>query len=363
MAMSPHAGAGKGMYTVPAGRVLQPAAGGPRAEWNAQAARARRVLTEASVMSPGETGVLPQVTCVVLNWNGWRDTLDCLACLSRMDYPRLSVLVVDNGSTDESVSRICAAFPGIPILQSLSNLGFAAGTNLGVRAALESGADYVWVLNNDTQPRPSSLRALVLRAESDPRLGAVGSVLPYLGNEGCIQAWGGGRINIWTARVQHAHAPHDERWFQFLTAASVLLRRQALETCGLFDEGFFLYWEDVDLSYRLRRRGWRLGVAAGSIVPHREHASTQRNFRVLDRYAVASGIRFMLKHSPAPCVSIGVLLVLKIGKRIATGRLGAVMDIVGGVLDYRERCRQRSIAARRAALPAAVTGGGSVEPR
>jgi GT2 family glycosyltransferase len=280
-----------------------------------------------------------------------------------MDYQRLSVLVVDNGSTDDSVSRISAAYPGVQLLQSGSNLGFAAGTNLGIRSALESGADYVWVLNNDTQPRPSSLRALVLRAESDPRLGAVGSVLPYLDNESCIQAWGGGRVNIWTARVHHAQAPRDERWFQFLTAASVLLRREALETCGLFDEGFFLYWEDVDLSYRLRRRGWRLGIAPGSVVPHREHASTQRNFRLLDRYAVASGIRFMLKHSPVPCISIGLLLTLKIGKRIVTGRLTAVADIVRGLYDYRERCRQRSIAARRVPVTAAAGDGSSVEPR
>jgi GT2 family glycosyltransferase len=355
------------VLTLPAAQKL-PLAGGSspaaRGTWSTRAARARRMLTEGSVMGAAETGLLPQVTCVLLNWNGWQDTLDCLACLTRMDYPRLSVLVVDNGSSDESVSRISAAYPGIQLLQSGANLGFAAGTNLGIRAALEGGADYVWVLNNDTQPRPTSLRALVLRAESDPRLGAVGSVLPYLDNEGCIQAWGGGRINIWTARVHHARAPRDERWFQFLTAASVLLRREALETCGLFDEGFFLYWEDVDLSYRLRRRGWRLGIAPGSVVPHREHASTQRNFRLLHRHAVASGIRFMLKHSPVPCVSIALLLALKIGKRIATGHLAGVGDIVGGVRDYRERCRQRSIAARRMAVTAPLAGdGGSVESR
>lgn len=312
---------------------------------------------------PRASSELPAVTCVVLNWNGWRNTVRCLACLAHMDYPRLSILVVDNGSTDDSEAHIKAAFPGIPVLQSGSNLGFGAGNNLGIRAALESGADYVWVLNNDTLPYPASLRALVLKAESDPGMGAVGSVLPYVGNEEHIQAWGGGRINIWTARVVHARGPREERWFQFVTAASVLLRREALETCGLFDEGFFLYWEDVDLCYRLRRRGWRLGVAAGSIVPHREHASTERNFRVLDRHAVASGIRFMLKHSPIPCLSIALLLTLKIGKRIATLRLGHVLDIIGGVRDYCERHRQRSIAARRAPITPSLPDISGVESR
>jgi GT2 family glycosyltransferase len=158
--------------------------------------------------------------------------------------------------------------------------------------------------------------------------------------------------------VVHARTAQEDGWFDFLTAASVLLRREALETCGLFDEEFFMYWEDADLSYRLRRGGWRLGVAAASLVPHREHGST-RNLGVLDRYSVASGIRFLLKHSPAPWISIPMLLTVKVGRRIARGRLSRVADVVRGVRDYRERSRQRGHGAARPVPPAAAPPEGA----
>lgn len=316
--------------------------------WSALAARARRVLEVAGTdLTWRASNDLPPVTCVLLNWNGWRDTLECLACLERLDYPPLSVLVVDNGSTDGSAARIREAHPDIPVIDSGGNLGFAAGNNIGIRAALEQGADYVWILNNDTLPRPDALRALVLRAEADPELGAVGSVLPYADNPARIQAWGGGRISFWTGRVIHARGPVDEKWFEFLTAASVLVRREALESSGLFDESFFLYWEDVDLGYRLRKGGWKLGMAPGSVVLHREHGSTGRNYRVLDRYGVASSILFMRKHAPVPWVSIPLALALKIAKRILTLRFARAAAIVGGIGDYRRR--QQELAEREAA--------------
>jgi GT2 family glycosyltransferase len=118
----------------------------------------------------------PRVTCILLNWNGWGDTLDCLAALKESSYPHLDVMVVDNGSTDESVARIRAANPGLTLLETGLNLGFAAGNNVGVRHALKNGADYVWLLNNDTRPAPHALSALIDKVQTDRRIGAVGSV-------------------------------------------------------------------------------------------------------------------------------------------------------------------------------------------
>lgn len=286
---------------------------------------------------------LPSVACILLNWNGWQDTIVCLEHLSAVDYPRLSVMVVDNGSTDGSVEHIRSARPGIELIESGRNLGFSAGNNLGIRAALQRKVDYVWLLNNDAQPRPDALAALVAKAEADARLGEVGSVLLYADNPETVQAWGGGKVNVWTGRILHATQPQADSWFDYLTAASVLLRRSALEEIGLLDEGFFLYFEDADLSYRLRGAGWKLGVARDSIVLHKEHASTGRNQRVLHRYNIASGIRFMLKHSPAPWLSVPLQLSLKVGKRLLTGQLILVGDVLGGVRDYLKRRRESTV--------------------
>jgi len=99
-----------------------------------------------------ELNAPPQVCCVVLNWNGWADTLECLSALKECRYPSLTIIVVDNGSTDDSAARIKSAHPDILVLESGSNLGFSGGNNIGIRHALATGANYVWLLNNDTKP-------------------------------------------------------------------------------------------------------------------------------------------------------------------------------------------------------------------
>jgi GT2 family glycosyltransferase len=269
----------------------------------------------------------------VLNWNGWQDTLACLAALARTEYSNLSVIIVDNGSTNDSVARIRAAFPQVPLIEVGKNLGFAGGVNAGIRRALEQTPDFIWLLNNDTEPRPDALTALVAKAASHPRFGAVGSVLLYAHDPGTVQAWGGGRVNCWIGRASHATGPHEDTWFDYITAASVLLPRGAFDDIGLLDEGFFLYWEDTDLSFRLRKRGWQLGVAAGSTVLHKENASTGDRSKV-DRFSTASGIRFLRKHSRAAWLSIPLFLTSRIGIRLARGQFRRTGDITGGVRDY-----------------------------
>ncbi len=95
----------------------------------------------------------PDVTCILLNWNGWRDTVECLKALKECRYRNLTIIVVDNGSTNDSVARIRAAHPDVLLLESGKNLGFAGGNNIGIRYALAQGAEYVWLLNNDTVDR------------------------------------------------------------------------------------------------------------------------------------------------------------------------------------------------------------------
>ena len=274
----------------------------------------------------------PSIAAVILNWKGWRDTLDCLGALKKSAYPNLSVIVVDNGSPDDSVARIRAAYPNIPLIENAANLGFGGGINPGIRHALKHSADFVWLLNNDTQPSPQAAGALVAKAMLEPGLGAVGSVLRYAHDPSKVQAWGGGRVNRWLGISSHCVvAPHDAS-LDFLTAASVLIRRRALEEIGLFDETFFLYWEDTDLSFRLRARGWKLGVAADAIVLHKENASSTR--RAVDRFSTASGIRFLQKHSPFPLLSVPMFLGIRILVRLGRGDIRQVSDIVGGLSDY-----------------------------
>lgn len=137
----------------------------------------------------------PGVWCVIVNWNGWADTLDCLASLRTQTYGNLTAVVVDNGSTNDSVERIRSAFPEVKVIETGKNLGFPTGCNVGIRAALEANAEFVWLLNNDTVCPPDTLDKLMRRATTHPEAGLVGSVLLYAHNPTLVQAWGGGRSN------------------------------------------------------------------------------------------------------------------------------------------------------------------------
>lgn len=284
--------------------------------------------------------VEPPVTCVVLNWNSWQETLACLASLRDIEYGNATVLVVDNGSTNDSVERIRQAHPALELICTGRNLGYGGGVNAGIRLALERGAEFVWLLNNDAKPLPNALSALVGKALEQPDLGAVGSVLMYTGSQTKVQAWGGGRVNCWLGRTSHARSGREDRWFDYLTGASLLLRSAALKKVGLFDEGFFLYWEDTDLSFRLRRQGWRLGVAAGSVVLHKEGASSGDRRRV-DRHSTASGIRFLRKHARIPWISVPLFLTSRFANRIVRGHFARTTDIIGGLRDYMASAEMR----------------------
>ena len=110
----------------------------------------------------------PCVYIVVLNWNGWRDTLECMRSLDSMEYRNWHAVIVDNGSTDDSAKRLREAYPTVPVIENGKNLGFAAGNNVGIRIARKEGADYVFVLNNDVTVFPDTLSQLVGFAEKHP---------------------------------------------------------------------------------------------------------------------------------------------------------------------------------------------------
>jgi GT2 family glycosyltransferase len=189
-------------------------------------------------------------------------------------------------------------------------------------------------LNNDTEPTPGALSALVEKAESNPALAAVGSVLVYPDEPDKVQGWGGGRVDLWLGRSRHALTPMPDDWFHYITAASVLLSRLALERVGLFDERIFLYWEDADLCFRLREAGYRLGVAPHSVVMHKEHASTGRDRRIIDRHVTASGIYFLRKHAPIGWLSVSIFLSSRIVKWLVLGQFSRIGDIAAGIGDY-----------------------------
>lgn len=271
---------------------------------------------------------MKQVAVVVLNWNGWRDTLACVASLQKLNYPNFDLIVVDNGSTDGSQAQIEAHFPAVKVLQTGRNLGFGGGCNVGIRQALAQGADYVWLINSDATVSADALTEMVRVADQQALAGAVGSVLYEVDEPARIQLWGGGKVNLWTgvSRHQMSYAQLD-----FVSGASILLRREALAQVGLFDDRiFFMYWEDSDLGFRLRQAGWRLAVAEKSSVWHKLSASLGKGSRQLDVYFTRSGVRFLRRYSPVPRLSIFIMVGRMVIKRLLFAEFGRARSVLTG---------------------------------
>lgn len=286
-----------------------------------------------------EGGAGPGVCCVIVNWNGWRDTLDCLASLREQDYGNLQIIVVDNGSTDDSVERIRSAFPETKLIETGRNIGYASGCNVGLRAALTGGAEFVWLLNNDTICPPDTVHKLVRRAMVSPEAGLVGTVLFYAHDPAKVQAWGGGRVVPWIAYTTHFYAPTEFGENCYTTFASVLARRKMLEEVGLLYEGFFMYYDDSDLCLRMQKSRWKIVMAEDTAVLHKEGASTttgQKPF--IAKVTTVSGLRFIRRNSSIAYIGMPVYVILRMGKRIVRREWKGFGAVCEGVMEFvRER--------------------------
>jgi GT2 family glycosyltransferase len=253
-----------------------------------------------------------RVAAVLLNWNNADDTLSCISSLANSTYPH-DLVVVDNGSTDDSMVRL-RAHAGIELLQTGHNLGFAGGCNIGILAALERGADWVWLLNNDTLVAPDTLAQMVEVAAADREIGVVGSVIYDYAPPNAVQAWGGGRIQRLAGRSQHAKTAVCGA-LDYIVGSSMLLRGAALESVGMLDPSFFLYWEDADLSFRFRAAGWKLIVAKHSSVWHKENGTIGKKSPQLDFFFNQSARLFFSRYSKYPIIPIAAGVSLRLLKR------------------------------------------------
>jgi GT2 family glycosyltransferase len=218
----------------------------------------------------------PLVMIIVLNWNGKQDTLACLESLQQLSYPNAQVLVVDNGSSDGSADAIRARFPHQSLIELKENLGFAGGNNVGLRYALERGADYALLLNNDTLVAPDFVDCLVQAVEADPSIGAAGPTIYY--HEQAERIWSAGGVVDWRSgqtRMLELNAPDSgqlgvaPRAVDFVTGCALLARRAALEQAGLLDERFFVYYEEAEWCMRAQRAGFRVVHVPGSKIWHK----------------------------------------------------------------------------------------------
>ncbi len=243
----------------------------------------------------------PPVYAVILNWNRREDTLASLASLAKLDYPDLRRLLVDNGSSDGTPEAVRQQFPDVEVIINERNMGFAAGCNIGIRRALERGADCIFLLNNDTLVDPAALKHLVALVGPD-----VGIVSPkvYFAADPCrIWTVGGMRHPLTIEKMDNGHGQMDVgQWNDvlerdYVVGCALLLSRPLLTEVGLFDERFFMYYEDSDLSIRARQAGFKLLLSPKARIWHKVATSSGGSDSPNERYWMArSSVLFFRKH-------------------------------------------------------------------
>lgn len=220
-------------------------------------------------------------TIVILNWNGWEDTLQCVNALERSDLAGHHLLVVDNGSTDKSVEMIQAERPDLHVLETGENRGYAGGMNAGIRWAERAGSEFVWLLNNDTTPEMDALNELVKVANADKSLGALSSLGIELDDQGTeVGSYNTAFVETPSEEVPIACSCSDQESDRFnyhyadiITGGSIFVRMEAIRDVGYLDESYFHYLEEKDLITRMRISGWNLALCCRSMVAHKRGSS------------------------------------------------------------------------------------------
>lgn len=260
------------------------------------------MINEPFLQAEGLVIKYPLVYILTLSWNQCADTLECLASLQKTSYPNYRLLVVDNHSTDGSVEAITQCFPRVEVIANRQNIGFAAAANRGIEHALCHGAEYVFLLNNDTIVEPTTLEEMVSQAMALD-VGMVAPKIYYYADPQRIWSVGSHRHPLTLEKMRGGEDELDQgQWedvvqLDFLTGCGLLLPRHFLEDVGLFDERFFIFYEDSDLCLRARKRGYRLLMTPKAKMWHKVSVSSGGRDSPFERYWMArSSVLFFRKH-------------------------------------------------------------------
>jgi len=303
-----------------------------------------------------------KVYIVIVNWNGWQDTIECLESLALLNFPSYRIVLCDNGSTNQSLPELRqwaearriqyaeydlaeaaaggrpASDPALVLIRNGANLGFAGGNNVGLRYALAQGDfSYAWLLNNDTVVDPDALTHLVRRMGQQPAPGICGSTIRFYHDRERVQALGGGHYCRWVGLPWHLgrfgfggtkpDQGRAERWMNYVEGASMLVSREFLLAVGLLCEDYFLYFEEADWAIRGRGR-FALGYAPQSLVYHKVGASIgtssnpARKSPLCDFYSVRNRLLFTRRFYPAALPSVWLVVFAGLMVRLCLGKWG-----------------------------------------
>ena len=257
---------------------------------------------------------MPLVDVIVLNYNGKHFLGPCLEALSGQTFQDFETLVVDNGSSDGSVDFLREQYPDVKVLALPKNYGFAGGNNRGIEATTSK---YVALLNNDTEVSPEWLHALVDVLELKPEVGSCASKMIQISDRFTVDTVGDLYYAYGGAEKRGFGEPadlYDEPSMVFgACAGAAIYRREMLDDIGLLDEDFFVYYEDVDLSFRAQLRGYRCQYVPAAVVYHHVSGFFAKHLGEKGRLSRRNMLEVLVKNMPVSLLiknSLWIMLVL-----------------------------------------------------
>ncbi|MDC1371467.1 glycosyltransferase family 2 protein [Flavobacteriaceae bacterium] len=225
----------------------------------------------------------PKIAIIIINWNTYQLTFNCLKSLESCSYKNKKVFFVDNGSTDGSGDKIALEFPEINYIKNKENEGFTGANNKALKLILKQNFDYVLLLNNDTEVNPNFLSLLQSRMDSDKNLAATQPLILDFPNKKTIWSAGGSYNTFFclfkTRYKGIIYKPKlkIDTFTEWISGCCVLVKTAVIREVGLLDNRFFAYFEDADWSIRMTNLGYKLGVVPSSIIYHHQSGSVKKN--------------------------------------------------------------------------------------
>ncbi|MHB8910143.1 MAG: glycosyltransferase family 2 protein [Syntrophales bacterium] len=259
---------------------------------------------------------ISKICAVILNIADTRGLVECLRSLDKTVYQNLEVIVVHNGPRDGGLEKeVLRAYAKISeVVFTGSNMGFAAGNNEGIKRALKKGAEYILLLNDDTTVAPDFIELLVAEALKDPAIGMLGPRIFYFSEPEKI-SFSGAKFNRvecafsfpGAEQIEATYGHHKPEATDYVTGCALLVSRKLVETIGLLDERFFLYWEDSDWGLRAGVAGFKSVVVPSAKIWHKISVSSGGNDSALKAYYKTRG-HFLFAGLHAPQAKKKVLL-------------------------------------------------------
>jgi GT2 family glycosyltransferase len=254
----------------------------------------------------------PLVSIITLNWNSTAVTCDFLRSIKEQNtYPNIEVIVVDNNSKENPTQSLHQAYPLVKVICNNSNLGFSGGNNVGIRQAK---GDYLFIVNNDTEFTPHLLEGLMEVFQQNTDAGVVCPKFHYFFEKGTIEYAGYKAVNIFTGRnAMIGSREKDEGQYnevketKYAHGGGMMVSRKVIEEVGLMPEEFFLYYEELDWSVRIRKKGFKIYFQPASLIYHKESMTTGKTSPLKTFYLTRNRILFMRRNIPIAGLSVFLL--------------------------------------------------------